>query len=211
MLCHSIEQDKKLTTTPTTSQLNNELQNHMDIMQQAVNECETAIHDIVEIMLTCFQQNHKILLCGNGGSAADAQHVAAEFINRFRFDRPALPAIALTTDSSILTCIANDSSFDFVFSRQVEAIANSGDILIGISTSGGSENILNALDAARKKGIKTIGFTGEKGRTTLAPQCDHCLIVPSTDTARIQEVHEFVWHFICGMIEERLFRTPNNI
>jgi D-sedoheptulose 7-phosphate isomerase len=179
-------------------------------MHQAVSESETTIHEVAETMIECFQKGNKILLCGNGGSAADAQHVAAEFINRFRFDRPALPAIALTTDSSILTCIGNDSSFDFVFSRQVEAIANKGDILVGISTSGSSKNVLNALDVARKKSIQTIGFTGEKGRTTMGNKCDICLIVPSTDTARIQEAHEFVWHFICGVVEERLFDTASN-
>ena len=194
----------------TSSQLRNEFQDHISTLQQTVDECETYIHEIVEILISCFERGNKVLLCGNGGSAADAQHVAAEFINRFRFDRPALPAIALTTDSSILTCIGNDSSFDFVFSRQVEALANAGDILIGISTSGGSKNVLNALESARKKGIQTIGFTGAKGRTTMGTQCDLCLIIPSTDTARIQEAHEFVWHFICGTVEERLFRAASN-
>jgi len=193
------------------SSLTAEFEAHMATLQQTVAECAADIHEIAEQIIACFQRENKILLCGNGGSAADAQHVAAEFINRFRFDRPALPAMALTTDSSILTCIGNDSSFDFVFSRQVEVLANSGDILIGISTSGGSKNVLNALDAAHKKGIQTIGFTGEKGRTTLGAKCDHCIVIPSADTARIQEAHEFVWHFICGMVEERLFRNSNNM
>jgi D-sedoheptulose 7-phosphate isomerase len=194
----------------TNALLLNELEDHLTILQRTVAECEAKVLDITNNITICFERGNKVFLCGNGGSAADAQHVAAEFINRFRFDRPALPAIALTTDSSILTCIGNDSSFDFVFSRQVEALANPGDILIGISTSGGSKNVLNALDAARKKGIQTIGFTGEKGRTTMGPQCDLCLIIPSTVTARIQEAHEFVWHFICGTVEERLFRATSN-
>jgi D-sedoheptulose 7-phosphate isomerase len=190
--------------------LSKELDNHFVVLQRTVTECDANVINIVNNITVCFERGNKVLLCGNGGSAADAQHVAAEFINQFRFDRPALPAIALTTDSSILTCIGNDSSFDFVFSRQVEALANKGDILVGISTSGSSKNVLNALDVARKKGIQTIGFTGEKGRTTMGNKCDICLIVPSTDTARIQEAHEFVWHFICGVVEERLFGTASN-
>ena len=122
-----------------------------------------------------------------------------------RFDRPALPAIALTTDTSILTAIGNDSSFDFVFSRQVEALAVKGDILVGISTSGSSTNVLKALDIARAKGVTTVSFTGEKGRETIGTKCDYCLVIPSTDTARIQECHEFVWHVICGLVEQTLF------
>lgn len=193
-----------------SEKINNELLEHIQVLEQTVSRSTSLISELVTCVSQCFERGNKVLLCGNGGSAADAQHVAAEFINRFRFDRPALPAIALTTDSSILTCIGNDSSFDFVFSRQVEALANSGDILIGISTSGGSKNVLNALNAARKKNIQTIGFTGEKGQATMGSQCDYCFIVPSADTARIQEVHEFVWHFICGMVEERLFNTDYN-
>ena len=144
-----------------------ELESHLAVLQQAVTGCEFVINDVIELIIECFQHGHKILLCGNGGSAADAKHIAAEFINRFRFDRPALPAIALTTDSSILTCIGNDSSFDFVFSRQVEALAAPGDLLIGISTSGNSKNVLNALEAAHAKGIKTVGFTGEDRKSVV--------------------------------------------
>lgn len=182
-----------------------ELQDHHFVLEQTVATTETIIFDISQSIVQCFQRSNKLLLCGNGGSAADAQHVAAEFINRFRFDRPALPAIALTTDTSILTAIGNDSTFDFVFFRQIEALAAKGDILVGISTSGSSVNVLNALDAARAKGVITVGFTGEKGRETMSAKCDHCVIVPSVDTARIQEAHEFIWHFICGTVEERLF------
>ncbi|MCX6007717.1 MAG: SIS domain-containing protein, partial [Chloroflexi bacterium] len=163
------------------------------------------IGDIVECICRCFQQGNKLMLCGNGGSAADAQHVAAEFINRFRLDRRALPAIALTTDTSILTCIGNDSSFENIFSRQVEAVAMKGDILVGISTSGRSANVLKALDAARLLGVTTVGFTGTGGQETMGPRCDYCLVVPSMDTARIQESHAFVWHVICGMVERALF------
>ena len=161
--------------------------------------------NITERITECFKQGNKILLCGNGGSAADAQHVAAEFINRFRFDRPALPAIALTTDSSILTCIGNDLTFENIFSRQVEALGIKGDILVGISTSGHSANVLKALGTARAKSLTTIGFTGQKGRDPMSANCDYCLVIPSSDTARVQECHEFIWHVICGAVEKQLF------
>lgn len=185
----------------------NELQDHIAILEQSISECGTMVSEISNVIIQCFEHGHKVLLCGNGGSAADAQHIAAEFINRFRFDRPALPAMALTTDSSILTCVGNDSSFDLVFSRQVEALAQQGDVLVGISTSGASINVLKALDSARTKGVTTIGFTGEKGRTILGAKCDYCIVIPSADTARIQEAHEFIWHVICGMVEEKIFRS----
>ena len=145
------------------------------------------------------------MLCGNGGSAADSQHIAAEFVNRYRMNRAALPAIALTVDTSILTSIGNDSSYEFTFSRQVEALARPGDILAALSTSGGSPNILKALEVARVHNVKTIGFTGETGRQSMASKCDLCLVVPSSDTPRVQEVHEFVWHVICDMVEQALF------
>ena len=190
--------------------INKELTNHIQLLEKTVEQFESLISKLIDLICIGFQNGNKILLCGNGGSAADVQHIAAEFINRFRFDRPALPAIALTTDSSVLTSIGNDSSFDFVFSRQVEALANPGDILIGISTSGGSRNVLNALNTARKKGVKTIGFTGEGGRETMGSQCDYCLIVPSIDTARIQEAHEFVWHCICRIVEDKIFDASKN-
>ena len=178
---------------------------HKQVLEQTVQQSSRLIADIAECIIMCFREGNKILLCGNGGSAADAQHVAAEFVNRFRFDHAALPAIALTTDTSILTAIGNDSSYEFVFSRQVEALAKAGDIFVGISTSGHSANVLRALDAARAQGVITIGFTGEKGRETMAAKCDFCLAVPSADTPRIQECHLFVWHVICGDVEQALF------
>lgn len=186
--------------------LHAELQTHTSVLQQTLEECAPIILEIMITITTCFQNGHKLMLCGNGGSAADAQHVAAEFINRFRFDRPALPAIALSTDTSILTAIGNDSSYDFVFSRQVEALASKGDILVGISTSGRSPNVLKALEAARACQVTTIGFTSAKGLASMQPYCDLCLAIPSSETARIQEAHEFAWHFICGSVEAELFR-----
>ena len=186
-----------------------EFNSHKLILEQIIQESGKLISDLAICLVDCFQKGHKIMLCGNGGIASDAQHVAAEFINRFRFDRPALPAIALTTDTSILTAIGNDSSFDFVFSRQVEAMAVKGDILVGISTSGRSANVLKALDTARTKGATTVGFTGEKGRKAIGAKCDYCLVIPSADTARIQECHEFVWHIVCGIVENKLFGQPH--
>lgn len=184
-----------------------EFQSHTAILEQSISECGTIVSEICNVIIQCFQRGNKLMLCGNGGSAADAQHVAAEFINRFRFDRPALPALALTTDSSILTCIGNDASFENIFSRQVEALALKDDVLVGISTSGNSTNVLKALDIARAKGVTTVGFTGEKGRTTMGSKCDYSIVIPSIDTARIQEAHEFIWHIICGAVEDKIFRA----
>jgi D-sedoheptulose 7-phosphate isomerase len=185
--------------------LEQELKIHTRIMEQTVAQCSTAINDISACLVECFRNGNKLMICGNGGSAADSQHMVSEFVNRFRLDRAALPAIALTVDTSILTSIGNDSSYDFTFSRQVEALARPGDILAAISTSGGSPNILKALEVARERRVKTIGFTGEKGRVAMAPKCDICLVVPSADTPRVQEVHEFIWHVICGTVEQALF------
>lgn len=182
-----------------------ELSSHKLILEQTVQQSAQLINDLVSCIVESFQRGNKIMFCGNGGSAADAQHVAAEFINRFRFDRGPLPAIALTTDSSVLTCIGNDSAFEHIFARQVEAFADQGDILVGISTSGASANVLKALDAAKACGAVTIGFTGKNGKETLGKRCDYCLIVDSIDTARIQECHEFIWHVICGMVERTIF------
>jgi len=185
--------------------LDEELGMHTRILEQTVRECGPVIGEIAGCLVECFQHGNKVMLCGNGGSAADSQHMAAEFVNRFRMERAALPAIALTVDTSLLTAIGNDSSFEFVFSRQVEALARAGDVLAVISTSGASANIFKALETARAGGVKTIGFTGENGRRRMASNCDLCLVVPSTDTPRVQEVHEFVWHVICGMVERALF------
>jgi D-sedoheptulose 7-phosphate isomerase len=187
------------------TKLEEELAIHTRILEQTVKECSPVISEIAMCLAECFRQGSKVMLCGNGGSAADSQHISAEFVNRFRMDRAALPAIALTVDTSILTSIGNDSSYAFTFSRQVEALARAGDVLAAISTSGGSPNILKALEVARARGVKTVGFTGENGRQTMAPKCDLCLVVPSTDTPRVQEVQEFVWHAICGMVEQALF------
>lgn len=145
----------------------------------------------------------KILFCGNGGSAADAQHWAGELVSRFYYDRPGLPAIALTTDTSILTAIGNDYGYDYTFARQVEALGREGDVLVAISTSGNSPNVLRAADAAKARGIRVIAFTG-RGGGKLAPQADLCFRMPSDETPRIQEGHEFVGHLLCALIESEM-------
>ncbi len=185
--------------------IESELKTHQAVLEQTVALQAGVIEQVTEAIVRCFRGGGKLLLCGNGGSAADAQHVAGEFVNRFRYDHAALPAIALTTDTSILTAIGNDSAFENIFSRQVEALAKPGDILVGISTSGGSPNILKALEAARTRGLLTVGFTGEKGRGKMGAKCDLCLAVSSNDTPRIQESHIFIWHVICGIVEKTLF------
>lgn len=158
---------------------------------------------LVDWLVACFQAGGKLLVCGNGGSAADAQHLAAEFVNRFLIDRPPLPAIALTTDSSILTSVANDFSFDDVFAKQVLALGREGDVLLGISTSGNSPNIIRAVEAAREKGLATVVLTGGNGGA-LAGKADLELRVPSGKTPHIQEAHLWIEHMICWLVDERL-------
>lgn len=165
------------------------------------------ITDMGQLLIEGYQQGHKLLIAGNGGSAADAQHIAAEFVSRFNFDRPGLPALALTTDTSILTAVGNDYGYDQLFRRQVEANGARGDIFLGISTSGNSVNILEALSAARRKGLVTYGLTGETGGK-MRELCDHCLCVPSNDTPRIQEAHILIGHTLCAMVESALFEDP---
>lgn len=171
-------------------------------------QADSAIHDGIEAAVaTCIQalrSGGRILFAGNGGSAADAQHWAGELVSRFYYDRPGLAAIALTTDSSILTAIGNDYGYDYVFARQVEAIGKRSDVLVVISTSGNSPNILRAVSAARDKGMRVIGFTGRSGGG-LREACDICFRVPSDETPRIQEGHEFLGHLMCALIEAEMF------
>jgi D-sedoheptulose 7-phosphate isomerase len=156
------------------------------------------------IMVDSLRAGNKILAFGNGGSAADAQHFAAELVNRFGFDRPALAAIAFTTDSSILTSVANDSDFRMVFRRQVEALGSEGDVALAISTSGNSPNVIEAVTACRDKRVRTIGLAGRDGGA-LADQVELCLTVPHRETSRIQEVHSMIVHVLCQIIEDELF------
>lgn len=157
--------------------------------------------------INCLKQGGKILIAGNGGSAADAQHIAGELVSRFAFDRPGLPAIALTTDSSILTAIGNDLGFENIFARQVQVHGNKGDIFIAYSTSGKSPNILRAIEEAHLRGLTCIGLTGNQGGL-MANICDFLLEVPSNDTPKIQEGHLVLGHILCGLIEDRLFTRP---
>jgi D-sedoheptulose 7-phosphate isomerase len=156
------------------------------------------------MLVLALSSGKKVLTFGNGGSAADSQHFAAELVNRFRIDRPALPAISLTTDTSILTSIANDSDYESVFSRQVEALGAPGDVAVAISTSGGSPNVLKAVDVARARGLKTLGLAGRDGGK-LVKMVDLCLTVPHRETARIQEVHALLIHLFCEMIDGSLY------
>jgi len=163
------------------------------------------IMQTAEVIADAFKAGNKLLLCGNGGSAADAQHLAAEFVNRFMIERPPLPAVALSTDTSILTSIGNDYSFDQIFLKQIKAIGKEGDVLLAISTSGESKNVIMAVKTARDMGIKTIGLTG-KGGGKMAKMVDILLNVDANITARVQEVHITIGHIICELIDHILFQ-----
>jgi D-sedoheptulose 7-phosphate isomerase len=154
--------------------------------------------------IECLRSGGKILLAGNGGSAADSQHIAGELVSRFAFDRPGLPAIALTTDSSILTAIGNDYGYEMLFARQVQALGSKGDVFIGYSTSGKSPNILRAFKDARTNGLVCVGLTGNQVGA-MQDLCDYLLVVPSSDTPKIQEGHLVLGHILCGLIEDALF------
>ncbi len=181
-----------------------EIEASIDVKRRTIETQAPTIVAIAERVVETFRRGGKLLLCGNGGSAADAQHIAAEFVSRFRRERRGLPAIALTTDTSILTAISNDYSYERVFARQVEALGRPGDMVIGISTSGISASVIAAMRAARNGSMATVGFTGASGGT-LVDHVDLCLCVPSHNTARIQEVHITVAHVVCEIVERTLF------
>jgi D-sedoheptulose 7-phosphate isomerase len=176
------------------------LNQHLQVFQSLLAEEVTHIQIGAEMILETLRAGKKILFCGNGGSAADAQHLAAEFVGRYENERRAFPAIALTTDTSALTALANDYSFEKVFTRQVEALANEGDLLVAISTSGNSPNVLSVVMQARAKGCQIIGLTGIKGKK-LASLCDASILVPSERTARIQEAHITIGHLWCEFVD----------
>ena len=176
-------------------------------VKERIIACSALLENIekaADVIVSAYQNNKKVLLAGNGGSAADAQHIAAEFSGRFYFDRQPLPAEALHVNTSFLTAVANDYSYDEVYARMVKASGAEGDVFIGISTSGNSENIIRAIEIARQKGMYVIGFTGESGGK-MKTCCDCLLNVPSNDTPRIQEAHITVAHIICEFVEKRLF------
>ncbi|GAB5450508.1 MAG: D-sedoheptulose 7-phosphate isomerase [Halioglobus sp.] len=194
---------------PDLNYVRDEFANSIAVKQAILeDDAMTAqIRDLGHLLIDRYEQGHKLLIAGNGGSAADAQHIAAEFVSRFNFDRPGLPALALTTDTSILTAVGNDYGYDQLFRRQVEANALPGDVFLGISTSGNSANILEALAACKAAGITSIGMTGRSGGK-MRELCDHCLCVPSDDTPRIQEAHIVIGHTLCAMVELGLFEDP---
>ncbi len=165
---------------------------------------QSEIEKVTKLVVSAFRNGNKVLFCGNGGSAADAQHLAAEFSGRFYTDRNPLPSEALHCNTSYLTAVANDYSFDIVYSRMVKGMGKSGDVLIGLSTSGNSVNIIKAVEQAKEIGMITVCFTGETGGK-LKNICDHLINVPSTDTPRIQETHIMIGHIICQLVEEQLF------
>lgn len=177
------------------------------VKEAFVNENLSRLVNVVEAIISALKAGNKILLFGNGGSAADAQHLAAEFVNRFVIERPPLPAIALTTDSSVLTSIGNDYDFSEVFSKQIRAIGQAGDIAWGISTSGKSSNVLKGLEMAKKMGLVTVSFTGKDGGD-IAKIADFPINVSSSVTARIQEAHITAGHAICDLVDIKLFQKP---
>jgi D-sedoheptulose 7-phosphate isomerase len=165
-----------------------------------------SLSQITDEVIACYKRGNKTLLAGNGGSAADAQHIAAEFVSRFYFDRPGLPSIALGSDPSIVTAIGNDYGYENLFARQVEAQGKPGDLFIGISTSGKSPNVLKAIEKAKNMGLKTVALTSEKGKD-MAAACDLSIMVPSAVTPKIQECHITIGHALCAAVEEALFRA----
>jgi len=179
-----------------------------ELKEVFLNENLGHVVQVIEAITAALQAGNKVLLFGNGGSAADAQHLAAEFVNRFMIERPPLPAIALSTDTSILTSIGNDYDFSEIFSKQIRALGQEGDVAWGISTSGKSVNVVRGLEMAKKKGLVTIGLTGGDGGD-IARIVDHALIVSSRNTPRVQEVHIAVGHVICEMIDYKLFQRPD--
>ena len=192
-----------------TNEIKQYLEKSHHILTLSLNDASLLdkTNQAVKVIVETFKRGNRVLIAGNGGSAADAQHIAGEFVSRFYIDRPALPAIALTTDSSILTAIGNDYGYEQVFERQLKGLGQKNDLFIGLSTSGSSKNVLLALEAARAAGIFTIGMTG-KGTQTFLNLCDICLQVPSTDTPFIQQVHMILGHAICMLVEKILFEKP---
>jgi D-sedoheptulose 7-phosphate isomerase len=182
----------------------------IETSEKFVFENASAIAGVAERIASAFLRDRKLLICGNGGSAADAQHMAAEFVNRFHLERPPLPALALTTDASVITSIGNDYSFEEIFSKQVKALGVKGDVLLAISTSGASKNVISAVEIANKEGIYTVGLLGRDGGR-LSEMVDTALIVKSDVTARVQEAHLLTEHIICHLVDYILFQKDLEI
>ena len=180
----------------------------IEVKKKIKETCVNGIVEVADLLISVFKNGNKLLVCGNGGSAADSQHIAAEFISSFRSSvkRRSLPAIALTTDTSILTAFTNDFGGDGVFARQVEGLGKDGDVLLAISTSGNSSNVIEAVNLAKKKGMKTVGLLGKDGGKLMSI-VDMPLVVPSDDTPRVQEGHILVYHIICDLVERAFIET----
>lgn len=187
--------------TTSETMIDRSLAQHQEVFEKVIADLKPTIAECAQILIETVKSGKKVLICGNGGSAADAQHIAAEFVGRYETERVALPAIALTTDTSALTALANDYDFERIFSRQVDALAAEGDCLIAISTSGNSRNVIAAVMAARNRGCRVVGMTGAAGKK-LASLSDACILVPSERTARIQEAHITIAHIWCEMVDE---------
>lgn len=183
-----------------------QLEESAEVKRQTIVTAVDSIEAAAQMLIDCYRAGGKVLLCGNGGSAADAQHLAAELISRLKLERAAIPALALTTNTSLLTAIGNDYKYDLVFVRQVEAFGRAGDVLIAISTSGESENVIKAVEFSRMQGIKSIALTGAKGGR-LAEKVDLAIKIPSDNVQRIQECHITVGHILCELIESALYGT----
>jgi len=176
---------------------------HARLQREFLKHNTEMLARVAEVLILAFRKGRTVYFFGNGGSAADAQHLAAEFVNRFRLDRRALPALALNVDTSVLTSIANDFSYDRVFARQIEAFGRADDVAVGLSTSGASPNVIAGIRLARQQGLVTVGFSGGDGGVLLR-ETDHCIVVPSKTTARIQEMHILAAHTICDIVEQDL-------
>jgi len=190
------------------------IEGSIDVKQSLLRDAAliSAIAKVSEILVTALNRGNKLLLFGNGGSAADAQHIAAEFVGRFAFDRPALPALALSVNTSCVTAIGNDYGFDQVFSRQLEALGRPGDVAIGFSTSGNSPNVLRGLSTARKMGLHAVALTGiPGGKLKQAADVEHCLCAPSSETPRIQECHILIGHIVSELVEDELFHGQSRV
>ena len=187
-----------------TDQISAIVADSLEVKRRFFSDHGTDVQRAADLIADAFKANGKLLVFGNGGSAADAQHIAGELINRFLRDRRALPAVALTTDGGVLTCIGNDTGFESVFARQIEALGTKGDVCLAISTSGTSPNVTLACEQARKQGMVVIALLGRDGGKAAA-LCDLALIVPSHDTQRIQETHNLIGHVVCELVEAKLF------
>ncbi len=206
-IVNKIKDQEPNQSSKGNSVIERSLNQHLEVFIKVMEQLTGPIDECAQLLINTVKAGKKVLICGNGGSAADAQHIAAEFVGRYETERPALPAIALTTDTSALTALANDYTFDRIFSRQVDALAVEGDCLIAISTSGNSPNVIAAVMAARTRGCSIVGMTGAGGKK-LASLSDACILVPSARTARIQEAHITIAHVWCEMVDNWMKSDP---